>query len=161
MWRTELRPLDLISTARHLAKLGGTRRPRQSDLKRAVSTAYYALFHAMCQNCADSFIGGTNADRSASAWRQVYRSVDHGHAKSQCKNKDMLEKFPKDIEDFAEQFYKLQIERHAADYDPNSKFFRTDVQATIDAAEVAMKAFAKVPIKHRRAFAAWVSLRDR
>ena len=30
-----------------------TGRPRQSDLKRAISTAYYALFHALALMCAD------------------------------------------------------------------------------------------------------------
>ena len=44
---------------------------------------------------------------------------------------------------------------------PESRFLRTNVQATIDAAEVALKPFRKVPIQLRRAFAAWVSLRDR
>ena len=44
---------------------------------------------------------------------------------------------------------------------PESRFLRTNVQATIDAAEVALTAFRTALIKHRRAFAAWVSLRDR
>ncbi|MCY4185677.1 MAG: hypothetical protein OXC82_09925 [Rhodobacteraceae bacterium] len=37
-----MQPLDLISTARRLVG-----KPRQADLKRALSTAYYALFHAL------------------------------------------------------------------------------------------------------------------
>lgn len=72
-----------------------------------------------------------------------------------------MAKFPKDIEDCANFFHELQIERHQADYDPDSKFTRTDVTASIDAAEAAILAFKKVGIKDRRAFAAWITLKDR
>ena len=47
---------DLLATARRLAK-ASPQKPRQSDLKRAISTAYYALFHAMARNAADMLVG--------------------------------------------------------------------------------------------------------
>jgi hypothetical protein len=37
---------DLLSDANHLAARGG-KNPKQSSLRRAVSTAYYALFHLL------------------------------------------------------------------------------------------------------------------
>ena len=37
---------DLLKDARHLAKRGGGH-PKQSSLRRAVSTAYYAAFHLL------------------------------------------------------------------------------------------------------------------
>jgi uncharacterized protein (UPF0332 family) len=37
---------DLLKDARHLAKRGG-KHPKQSSLRRAVSTAYYAAFHLL------------------------------------------------------------------------------------------------------------------
>ena len=46
--------------ARRLA-LAGPRRPRQADLRRAVSTAYYALFQAMAKDCADVLVGALHA----------------------------------------------------------------------------------------------------
>ena len=76
-------------------------------------------------------------------------------------NKRVLAKFPKDIEDFANLFHELQIDRHSADYDPYSRFTLTDVIASIETAEIAIKTFEKVPIKHRRAFAAWVVIKHR
>ena len=156
-----MKPLDLIKTARKLTRSSSSRRPRQSDLKRAVSTAYYALFHTLCQNCADCLIGTAGADRSAPAWRQAYRSAQHGHAKNQCKNKAVMKKFPKDIEDFGNLFHDLQTDRHAADYDPSSRFTLTDVRYSIDAAELAIKAFNKSKVKDRRAFAAWTVMPTR
>jgi hypothetical protein len=37
---------DLLQQAEHLARLE-PRRPRQASLRRAISTAYYALFHLL------------------------------------------------------------------------------------------------------------------
>jgi hypothetical protein len=74
---------DLIATARRLAK-ASPKRPRQSDLKRGVSTAYYALFHALARDCADLLVG-TGDTRSEPAWAQVYRTLEHGVAKNSCK----------------------------------------------------------------------------
>lgn len=154
-------PLDLIQTARRLARSEVSKKPRQSDLKRAVSTAYYAMFHALCRNCADCLIGGTNADRSAPAWRQAYRAVEHRFSKNQCGNKAVVAKFPQEIEDFANLFETLQSKRHSADYDPTSRFFLQDAETFIDAAELAIKEFKSSGIKDRRAFAAWTTMKNR
>jgi hypothetical protein len=39
-------PADLLAQARRLVSLD-PRRPRQASLRRAISTAYYALFHLL------------------------------------------------------------------------------------------------------------------
>lgn len=154
-----LKPLYLVETARLLARNG--RKPRQSDLKRAVSTAYYALFHALCRNCADCFIGGKRAARSEKAWLQAYRAAEHRYAASRCKDRTVMARFPKEIEDFANMFFLMQNKRIAADYDPSSRFARTEVHADIEAVDAAIEAFSRAGIRDRRAFAAWVTIRDR
>jgi hypothetical protein len=106
-------------------------------------------------------IGTASADRSAPAWRQAYRSIEHSHAKKQCQKTAVLRKFPKDIEDFANLFHESQIARHSADYDPASKFTRSEVVTGVDAAAAAIKAFNAAPIKDRRAFAAWTAMKIR
>ena len=156
-----MRPLDLTDSARKLLGKGQMGPPRQSDLKRALSTAYYAMFHALCWNCADSFIGKTKASRSQPAWKQAYRAIEHGFAKHQCKNNSVMEKFPTGIQDFANQFVELQEKRHQADYDPFSKFTRHDVLTAIDAAVVAIGKLQASNIKDKRAFAAWTVMRNR
>ena len=95
------------------------------------------------------------------AWQQAYRAVEHGYSKSQCKNKAMLARFPKEVEDFASKFVTLQEKRHAADYDPTSRFSKTDVDAEIDAAEILIKGLASAPMKDRRAFAVWLVMKKR
>ena len=89
-----MQPRDLIASAKELLGKGKKGQPRQSDLKRAQSTAYYAMFHALCRNCADSFIGRPGSLRSQPAWRQAYRAVEHGFAKNQYLRKSVMERFP-------------------------------------------------------------------
>lgn len=130
-------------------------------MKRAISTAYYALFHALCRNCADCFIGGQNASRSKKAWLQAYRAADNKFSSTKCKTRSVMSKFPKEIEDFANMFVSSQAKRTSADYDPTSKFTRSEVLTEIDSVEVAIKGFNSTPLKDRRAFAAWVMIKDR
>lgn len=119
------------------------------------------MFHCLARNCADLLIGGTSADRSEEAWKQVYRSLDHKFAKDRCIDKLMLKKFPKQIEDFANHFVTLQGKRHSADYDPGASFTKLEVTTDIAIAEQAILDFSSVPAKHRRAFCAYVLLKKR
>ena len=157
-------PDDLIEIARHLTaeSVAGDRgRPRQAWLRRAVSAAYYALFHAMARSCADMVAGATPASRSHAAWRQVYRSLEHGHARNQCKNKTVMEKFPEGIQSFGRAFVEMQRQRHSADYDPDPKLLRTDVKQLIDKTAKAITEFNKTTPADRKAFAIYVLLRTR
>jgi len=155
-----LQPRDLISLARDLAGLHKGK-PSQAALRRALSTAYYAMFHTLAKSGADLMLGGTGADRSKHAWRQVYRALEHGVAKDACRNGAFMSKFPKDIEDFGNMFVALQEKRHNADYDPEERFYRSSVIQDINAAEHAIAKYEKTAIKDRRAFTAYVLFKRR
>lgn len=72
-----------------------------------------------------------------------------------------MKKFPKDIEDFANLFVRMQEKRHQADYDPFEVFFKSEVAQDIAEAEDVMARFATAAVSDRRAFAAYVLLRRR
>lgn len=155
---------DLIKTAEYLVSVSN-RKPRQADLRRAISTAYYALFHSLCNNCANCFVG-KGPDYPKAAWQRAYRALSHGFAKEACnQNKanrlNILEKFPDEIQDFAIQFYNMQIKRHNADYDPMFKAEKSTVQADIDTVKEAIRGFEEAPLSDRRAFATLVLFQDR
>ena len=152
-------PTDLIALSRQTASSG--RRPRQTDLKRAVSSAYYALFHALCATCADCLVGRTRTLRQSEAWRSIYRSVDHRQAKDRCRNRTALAAMPPPVVDFAYLFCDLQTARHDADYDPASRYFRADVLSLIASAEAVLRDFSGVSLTERRSFAVRVLARDR
>ena len=157
-------PDNLISIARHLAtgQVGLRRgRPRQTDLCRAVSATYYALFHTLARCGADSLAGATRASRSQQAWEQIYRALEHGHAKNQCQNRAVLTRFPPEIQDFADYFVLMQRHRHQADYAPVTDFCRIGVLALIEQAEGIINGFNNAPTNDRRAFAIYALFRLR
>jgi len=53
-------PLDLLDTAHDLVS-ARSGRPKQGHLRRSVSSAYYAMFHALARCCADLSIGGSGS----------------------------------------------------------------------------------------------------
>ena len=98
-----MNPHDLIRIARQLASgaVGENRgRPRQAELRRAVSAAYYALFHALAHCCANRLAG---SGRDEAAWIQTYRALEHGHARNQCNDQSaMSASFPRKSEPLVE-----------------------------------------------------------
>jgi uncharacterized protein (UPF0332 family) len=142
-----VKPLDLIASADILLK-SCKGKPSQVSLRRATSSAYYAMFHCLARNCADSLVGGTNSGRSKHAWRQTYRALEHGFAKSACKD-GLTSRFPKAIEDFANNFVIMQEKRHLADYDPSIRLTKSEVAADIRAATEAISGFQKEAMPKR------------
>lgn len=153
-----MKPLDLLDTANELLR-SPRGRPSQAALNRALSTAYYAMFHCLARECADLLIGGQGATQTPESWAQVYRALEHGHAKAQCENLTALARFPLAIRGFAAAFATLQKNRHAADYDPFSRFSKSEVLENIETAGRVMAAFKAEGVVERRAFCVWVLLR--
>lgn len=153
-------PSNLIATSRTLADTGRLGRPRQTDLRRAVSTAYYAMFHCLAACCADLLVGGSSADRNERAWVQTYRALDHGAARRRCAAAAIRD-FPAAIQQFAAVFLDLQEKRHRADYAPEDNFPRLIVLKDISAVETAIARLQQVPAKERRAFAVYLLLSAR
>ena len=148
---------SMIDTSKQLARLD-KRKPRRANLSRAVSTAYYALFHCLAQNCADSLVGRSHSNRSTRAWNQTYRALQHGDARKRCQRKGIIRRFPQDIQEFAKIFCEMQIQRHQADYDPHVPLHRSEVAGEIDRVKRCIDRFGKVSLKDRRAFAVYVLL---
>ena len=159
-----MQPLDFITTARRLATGSRRGRPLETDLRRAISTAYYALFHCLANCCADTIVGSSGSNRSRPAWNQAYRALEHGLTRRRCENRGMMARFPRDVQDFARLFVLMQKMRHAADYDPDASdtpelaLSRDFILQLIDNAEGAIRSFNQVPIADRRAFAVYVLL---
>ncbi len=153
-----MNPDDLLTIAEHLAS-GWVRqqpgRPIQAELRRAVSAAYYAMFHTLANDAADLLVGGRTSTRTKRAWRQTYRALDHGRVKSRCSNR-IVRRFPTAIQNFAEHFAKMQQQRHLADYDPLEQFSRFRVSQLIVQTRSAIDGFLAVHSDDRRAFAIFV-----
>ena len=159
-----MNPEELLRIARHLASGGvgsGLGRPRQAELRRAVSAAYYAMFHALARCCADLLVGANRASRDQVAWEQTYRALEHGHARNQCNNFSAMARFPAEIFNFGRWFVAMQRYRHQADYAPEISFSRIQVEELIGQTERCIADFNAAPARDRRSFATHVLFRLR
>jgi len=106
--------ISLTDIAFALAKLDPGR-PRETALRRAVSSAYYAVFHSLCRLCADELVGvgGASEDRVA-----IYRSVDHRAFRAAIDADRKTRRFSSAVLDILARAIALQEQRHRADYDP-------------------------------------------
>ena len=89
--------------------------PRSSAFKRrAVSTAHYAVFHALASVRADSLLEST--DRDTDEYERVYRALEHGPLKSAFGREPLTDR--DDFRRIGDLVISLQTERHRADYLP-------------------------------------------
>ena len=157
-------PVNLIATARllHAAGVQETDTEQaQTHLKRAVSTAYYAMFHAVCAITAEVLPGAAGEPAIAAAWLQAYRGPEHTHVRNQCRNNSIMASFPPEIKEFAQTFVEIQGRRNQADYNPLSDLTALDVGHIVNRAELAINLLASTPAAIQRAFAIAVLLRNR
>ena len=125
---------------------------------RAISTAYYAMFHCLANCCADTLVGGSGSDRSDPAWRQTYRALEHGTIRQRFGRSVIISRFPIEIQDFAKKFVDMQEKRHKADYDPEAAFSKLTVRRDLELVKRRIEMFNQAPLKDRRAFAVYVLL---
>ena len=144
-----------IATARKL--LAG--QPTDADIRRAVSTTYYALFHHVCFHFS-MIVLHPSTGTYRRAWLQAYRYLDHGAAKQRCQDVNKKDrKFSLGILVFSEAFVDLQQRRNDADYNPSIRFSISDAVASIGDAQKAINAFNAEPLEAQRAFVIFVGLR--
>jgi len=134
---------DLITTARQLAHVH-QRRPRQADLRRSISTSYYALFHGLAELAADRLVGASNAAQKSTVRARVYRHLNHLNAKKACSRAE-LQNCSQGPARFLVAFPRLQELRHQADYDPLARFKHGDASSAADDAERALAGLQAAP----------------
>lgn len=124
-----LNPEHLLEQADKLIASGLPGRPRQADLRRAISAAYYAVFHATVAAAADHYVGANK--RTTNQYALAYRSVDHKELRELCakvKSPNPAGKmlrygpsggFDPEMRTFANILQELQEKRQEADYSPS------------------------------------------
>jgi hypothetical protein len=148
----------LLQVACELSKRTG-RRPREAFMRRAVSTAYYAMFHALARLCADQLIGGIHV--RTMAWGRVYRALDHKATKTTMRSAEAAGLAPA-IAAFGEAFAVLQERRIQADYDPVPfRYYFNETSSLIDLAKTAIEGLDSLGPDERRALAALLLFRQR
>lgn len=167
-----LNPDHLLDQASRLtAAPAGGGAPRQADLRRAISSAYYAVFHAILTEAADDFVG--RRKRHTLRYALVYRSIDHSSLRDICGEvaKDTLPaKFLKyepeggfgpDLHALATAVIELREKRHEADYDPLFRASMSDAVFAVATARTALDRFRSANRAKRKAFLSLAVFRPR
>ena len=143
------RPDHQIDNARLLATCDKGR-PRSASLRRAVSTAYYAVFQALCAACADTLVG---RNEPWSVYTPVFRAPDH-HATAHALREAFLAAIPEGPR-LGLLLKELQSAREWADYNPeprpnyrpeanDSVFTRQEALRLVDSAVEALAIVARL-----------------
>ncbi len=150
-----LRPSEFIGLARLLALTHQGDMFEDAQMRRSISTSYYALFHTILTAAAERFFGARQADRAGYAI--LYRTFNHGQIKQTCDGIARGELSPSmrqqlgrssvhgDLRDFAISFVDLQARRQQADYDPHAQLTREDAETALLLAEDAIASLASAP----------------
>jgi hypothetical protein len=142
---------DLLNQARRLARLDA-QKPKQANLRRSVSAAYYSLFHFLVDQSCRAAIGSLHQQ---SDFRAVLgRSFEHTSMRDACRSFDggtlpahvskglpAAFAIPIAIRRVAGMFVELQARRNLADYDLTERFVRSEVLWLIDQVRDAMDRF--------------------
>ena len=151
---------DLLQTATLLANYvdpgDPDRIPTDANLRRAVSTTYYAAFHALSQSCADTLVGPYSADYAREHWVAAYRTLEHRQVRNKFANLGRMTSFSNQVRDFARRFNDLQDLRHRADYDPQATFELDEVLQLVSDAHAVIEGFNSAPESERRLLAVYL-----
>lgn len=126
--------VELIRASRLLA----SGQPSQEALRRAVSTVYYAMFHALATSNADLIVGN-RSQANQTNWISTYRSLRHFRAENPLHGWPHL--FSPTVQNFAVVIGSNKKRREDADYNPDVNFFQNQVNTWIDRAEQAILDF--------------------
>jgi hypothetical protein len=133
--------------------------PRQADLRRAVSSSYYALFHAVLSGAGDLIVG--QARRNTAIYSLVYRTPNHRAVKKLFNQilshnpKDPIQSylpeggFGADAIAFARAFVELQEKRERSDYDPLYRISASEAALAIATGRAALIHWAAMPREQR------------
>lgn len=140
---------ELLDTARYLLRRNQNR-PSQADLRRSISTAYYALFHRLVDDGA-SRLGIVGEPQDVLA-----RTFTHTDMKKSCQ---LLLKSPvpqaavpllgasitsDELKNVARTFVVLQELRHEADYYRGRVFVKSEARDAVGRVEAAFRDWDQV-----------------
>ena len=148
---------DLIASARR--GIASQQPESRAANHRAISTAYYAAYDALCASNAAVLAPNVTDQAGADAWVRVYRGSSHGHAVGNLQRHSAS--LSSDGQDFAATLEALYDARLRADYQPRSVFNRQAAEHYLTLAEEAIAKLMQLPQSERVAIATITLLRDR
>lgn len=167
--RGPVAPDELLGLAQHLTgRAGGPAEPPAAWLRRAISTAYYALFHELVSWSVARALSEPDREqerwavsrwfqhaeiRQVSLWVSALAFDDKGVPAGVAAlfgGADAAKQIPAELQFVAESFVALHKARQSADYDPALDLTRADAITLIDLAATAISTWRAMPSGHHR-----------
>ena len=127
--------------------------------RRAVSTAYYAVFHALAELCANELLGSETGKRSTEHVR-VYRSLEHGTLKTAFAAPPLNGLAT--LQKIGNRVVRLQSERIRSDYLPQQSLYTIDQSVDlVRSARTAILSLATLSLGERRTLAVSLLFKNR
>jgi uncharacterized protein (UPF0332 family) len=142
-------PADLLEQAERLAQLDA-RRPKQASLRRAVSSAYYALFHLLTSEASALYAlepglaARINRTFSHSDMKKASQWIGNGKLPRAVQSPGGSYTTPPELKTVADAFVSLQQARHEADYDLSRTFRRQEALNFVQSAREAFAAWEQI-----------------
>ena len=114
---------ELITLAREMAAFPPSHHLHQTCLRLAVSTVYYAVYHALARSNADLLVGPSET----SEWNRVYMALG-GDSAHELMRGD-FSRHPETIRRFVDEFLAAHNQRLLAEEDPLVAFTVDQAQA--------------------------------
>lgn len=121
--------------------------PNSDHLARAQSAAYYAVFHAVSQHCADVIIPHNQGDEQFAAWNKFYRALNHSAFNKGAITRHRKE-LPADMTEVMRIGAVLKTNRARADYDPAYAATGRAALEDVNLAEIAITLLEQAPQLH-------------
>jgi uncharacterized protein (UPF0332 family) len=131
---------DLLEQAGHLL-VRDAGRPRQASLRRAISTAYYSLFHLIVDDAVSLLVRGSQLrsavarsfdHRNLRSAAQAIREAFHGPDGTHGLRPFLRPPVSQGLAELCGTFVNLQEQRHRADYDTAQRFTRVDTATLVE-----------------------------
>lgn len=118
--------------------------------RRAISTAYYAVFHQIARVCAETLLNGV--EQSSDDYARIYRALDHGPLKSGWQNQKSPLNQIDSLKKIGDLVAPLQSERIRADYLPPlpHPFSYRETRKIVQQAQRAVEALVALTLDERR-----------
>ena len=145
-----LDPTALVDSADHAVNNAPSGGPSRETVHRAISTAYYAVFHAINASNAIVQHGVPTNAADARAWTDTYRRMRHNFA-ARSLNQHLFS-LHRNAQLLANHFINPKTARETAEYDPNRVLTVNDANYWIGQARSALIALQATSTADRQIF---------
>ncbi len=128
--------------------------------RRAVSTAYYAVFHAITTLCASELMGSSAASTKTPEFERVYRALDHKSLKLAFSAAPLNNN--QTFKAIGNRVVELQSERIRSDYLPSGRLYKkSECDRLVQSARSIVAELKNLSSPDRRTLAVYLIFKNR